>query len=117
MSVNESALNRMKKEHKDIRSRQPAFVERTLPTDEASVNARVDSTIKEILGETDPAGDAVAFYGSGRSKHFSIKLDIPNALVTEFIQMDLAAMKDIHRLNPQCRLPRCMAASLLKIYR
>lgn len=104
MRVNESALNRMKKEHKDIRSRQPAFVERTLPTDEASVNARVDSTIKEILGETDPAGDAVAFYGSGRSKHFRHrKLDIPNALVTEFIQMDpMAVMKAYtQRVAPQ----------------
>ena len=104
MRINDAALRRMKSEHSDIRSRRPAFVERTLPVDETSLDIRVENTINEILGETDPAGDMAAFYGSNRSKHFRHrKLDIPNALVTEFIQMDpLAVMKAYtQRVAPQ----------------
>ena len=104
MRVNEAALSFMTKQHQKLRQRRPAYVERTLPTDRDSIQARVDSTIDEILGMTDPASDQVAFYGSNRSKHFRHrKLDIPNELVTEFIQMDPMAVMRAYtqRVAPQ----------------
>lgn len=104
MRVNEAAMSRMAKEHASIRSRRPKYVERELPVDEKSVDERVQATIKQIIDEPDPAGDANAFYGLNRSKHFRHrKLDIPNALVTEFIQMDpMAVMKAYtQRVAPQ----------------
>ena len=104
MRVNDAALGFINRQHNALRSRRPAYVERTLPTDRDSVMARVDKTIDEILGMKDPASDEVAFYGSNRSKHFRHrKLDIPNELVTEFIQMDpMAVMKAYtQRVAPQ----------------
>ena len=95
MRVNDSAIKYMGEIHADIRNRVPLFLKKTLATDDASVMKRVDETIDEILGITDVADDANAFYGQGKSKHFKHrKLDIPNALVFDFIEQDpLAVMR------------------------
>ena len=63
MRVNQAAINFVRKE-KRLRSRRPAYVKRELPTDRESVMARVNTTIDQIIGITDPANDQVAFYGS-----------------------------------------------------
>ena len=95
MRVNEEAINFVARETKDLRTRTPKFVKRTLPTDEKSIQGRVDSTIDEILGLSDVAADQNAFFGGGKSKHFRHrKLDIPNKLVFDYIQNDpLAVMR------------------------
>lgn len=104
MRVNEGAINFVRKQKKELRSRRPAYVERELPDDADSVMTRVNTTIDQIIGITDPANDQVAFYGSNRSKHFRHRtLDIPNELVTEFIQMDPMAVMRAYtqRVAPQ----------------
>lgn len=95
MEVNKSAMIYMDKIHKDVRSRNPLYIQKTLPTDDDSVRKRVDDTIDEILGLSDPISDNNAFYGMGKSKHLKHrKIDIPNSLVFDFIQQDpLAVMK------------------------
>ena len=57
-------------------------------TNPKSVQERVDSVIKKLTNEaTDLTDDSVAFYGYGKSKHFRHReLDIPNKLVTDFIE-------------------------------
>jgi len=81
-----------------VKAGEPRFVKRTLPTDDRSVQGRVESTVDEILGVSktfDEGADANAFFGAGVSKHFRHrKLDIPNRLVLDFIQNDpLAVMR------------------------
>lgn len=81
-----------------VKAGEPRFVKRTLPTDDKSVQGRVESTVDEILGVSktfDEGADANAFFGAGVSKHFRHrKLDIPNRLVLDFIQNDpLAVMR------------------------
>jgi len=81
-----------------VKAGEPRFVKRTLPTDDKSVQGRVESTVDEILGVSktfDNAADENAFFGAGVSKHFRHrKLDIPNRLVLDFIQNDpLAVMR------------------------
>ena len=53
-----------------------------------AIAKRVDSTIKAITKEgADLTDDSFAFYGYGKSQHFRHReLDIPNALVTDFIE-------------------------------
>lgn len=104
MRVNEAALTFMEKQHKILRTRQPAIVKRDLSPDPEAIQKRVDDTIDEILGLSDPANDMNAFYGAGKSKHFRHrKLDIPNSLVYDFIQNDpLAVMRAYtQRVAPQ----------------
>ena len=104
MRVNKAAMDFFDRELPDIRSRQPAVVKRDLSTDPEAIQKRVDETIDEIIGLSDPANDMNAYYGAGKSKHFRHrKLDIPNALVYEFIQNDpLAVMKAYtQRVAPQ----------------
>ena len=104
MRVNKAAMDFLDRELPDIRSRQPAVVKRDLSTDPEAIQKRVDETIDEIIGLSDPANDMNAYYGAGKSKHFRHrKLDIPNALVYEFIQNDpLAVMKAYtQRVAPQ----------------
>jgi len=104
MRINQAAIDFLDIEHPKIRSRQPALIKRDLSVDEEALAKRVDNTIDEILGLSDPANDMNAFYGAGRSKHFRHrKLDIPNALVYDFIQNDpLAVMKAYtQRVAPQ----------------
>ena len=55
-----------------------------------AISKRVDSTIKAITKEgADLTDDSFAFYGYGKSSHFRHReLDIPNALVTDFIEVN-----------------------------
>ena len=64
----------------------------TLPE---KIQERVNQTIDNILGESDPLNLDNISFGAGRSKHFrSRQLDIPNRLVMDFMTTDpLAAMK------------------------
>lgn len=66
-----------------------------LSTDPAAIRQRAESTIDNILGESDPVALENVSFGVGRSKHFRQRqLDIPNSLITKFIVRDpLAAMK------------------------
>ena len=67
------------------------WVKRTLSRDEADVSARASETVATILGEVDPVTSSI---GSGRRKHFRSRIDIPNALIWDFIIKDpLAVMK------------------------
>jgi hypothetical protein len=67
------------------------WVKRTLSRDEADVSARANETVATILGEVDPVTSSI---GSGRRKHFRSRIDIPNALIWDFIIKDpLAVMK------------------------
>lgn len=104
MRVNKAAMDFLDRELPDIRSRQPVMVKKDLSTDKDAIAKRVDETIDQIIGLSDPANDMNAFYGAGKSKHFRHrKLDIPNSLVYEFIQTDpLAVMKAYtQRVAPQ----------------
>ena len=95
MRVNKAAMDFLDRELPDIRSRQPAVVKRDLSTDPEAIQKRVDETIDEIIGLSDPANDMNAYYGAGKSKHMRHRsLDIPNAKVFDFIQNDpLAVMR------------------------
>ena len=80
-----------------------------LSTKPDDIQERVDQTIDNILGETDPASLDVVSFGTGRSKHFrSRELDIPNSLITDFIIKDpLAAMKTYAaRIEPRYEYTR-----------
>lgn len=67
------------------------WVKRTLSRDEADVSARASETVATILGEVDPVTSSI---GSGRRKHFRSRIDVPNALIWDFIIKDpLAVMK------------------------
>ena len=67
------------------------WVKRTLSRDEADVSIRANETVATILGEVDPVTSSI---GSGRRKHFRSRIDIPNALIWDFIIKDpLAVMK------------------------
>ena len=66
-----------------------------LSTDPAAIRQRAESTIDNILGESDPVALENVSFGVGRSKHFRQRqLDIPNSKITKFIMRDpLAVMK------------------------
>ena len=65
--------------------------QKELSIDDAEVDARVESIIDSILGENDFANPDNTYFGAGKSKHLKHrKLDIPNELVTEFIETDVA---------------------------
>lgn len=81
----------------------------TLSTDPESISYRVNQTIKGIMNETDPLSPDVAFYGIGKSKHFKHRtLDIPNALVLDFIERNpIKIMKAyVHRTAPRYEFSR-----------
>ena len=71
------------------------FTKVELSTDPEALRKRAEETIDRILGEKDPTNIDNIGVGYGRSKHFRHRqLDIPNALVTDFISTDpLAVMK------------------------
>jgi len=66
-----------------------------LSTDPAAIKTRVDDTIDNIIGIKDILDPEAGYYGAGKSKHFKHRLvDIPNALVLDFIQTNpIAVMK------------------------
>ncbi len=66
-----------------------------LSTDPAAIKSRVDDTIDNIIGIKDILDPEAGYYGAGKSKHFKHRLvDIPNALVLDFIQTNpIAVMK------------------------
>ena len=66
-----------------------------LSTKPEKIQERVDQTIDNILGESDPLNLDNISFGAGRSKHFrSRELNIPNRLVMDFMMTDpLAVMK------------------------
>jgi len=71
------------------------FTKVELSTEPEALRKRAEETIDRILGEKDPTNIDNIGVGYGRSKHFRHRqLDIPNALVTDFISTDpLAVMK------------------------
>lgn len=66
-----------------------------LSTESDAVKFRVNLTIDRILGESDPTNVDVVSFGYGRSKHFRHReVDIPNSLVTKFIETNpISVMK------------------------
>tara|TARA_R110000796_G_scaffold206924_1_gene323283 strand:+ start:1 stop:2628 length:2628 start_codon:yes stop_codon:yes gene_type:complete len=61
-----------------------------LPTDDASLIARADRTIDNILGETDEDAVDAIFTGIGKSGPLvSRRLNIPNKLIKDFIVTDI----------------------------
>ena len=71
------------------------IVKTELSTRPERIQERVDQTIDNILGESDPLNLDNISFGSGRSKHFRRReLNIPNRLVMDFMITDpLAVMK------------------------
>ena len=62
----------------------------TLPVDDASLIARADRTIDNILGETDEDAVDAIFTGIGKSGPLvSRRLNIPNKLIKDFIVTDI----------------------------
>lgn len=60
-----------------------------LKPDLKSAQARAKETTDGLLGMRDTTNETHAFFGMGKSKHFKHRtLDIPNSLVTEFIETD-----------------------------
>ncbi len=78
----------------EVNSRGEA-VKVELSTKPEKIQERVDQTIDNILGESDPLNLDNISFGAGRSKHFrSRELNIPNRLVMDFMMTDpLAVMK------------------------
>ena len=70
---------------------QTRWNQKELSIDDIEVNARVENIIDSILGENDFANPDNTYFGAGKSKHLKHrKLDIPNELVAEFIETDVA---------------------------
>ena len=83
--------------------------EKKLSTAEPDVRARAKETVDTILNESDPTSiDSISF-GYGRSKHFRHRqVDIPNRLVSKFIETDpLSVMKTYSmRIEPRYEYAR-----------
>ena len=70
---------------------QTRWNQKELSIDDIEVDARVENIIDSILGENDFANPDNTYFGAGKSKHLKHrKLDIPNELVAEFIETDVA---------------------------
>ena len=70
---------------------QTRWNQKELSIDDIDVDARVENIIDSILGENDFANPDNTYFGAGKSKHLKHrKLDIPNELVAEFIETDVA---------------------------
>ena len=70
---------------------QTRWNQKELSIEDVELDARVENIIDSILGENDFANPDNTYFGTGRSKHLKHrKLDIPNELVAEFIETDVA---------------------------
>ena len=93
----------------EFNSKQAVWEKKKLSTRPEDIMARVKLTTDRILGESDPANVDNIGFGYGRSKHFRHRqLDIPNALVMDFIETNpLAAMKTYAaRIEPRYEYAR-----------
>lgn len=81
----------------------------TLAGDPQSISARADETIASIMNDTDITNPDSGYVGMGKSKHFKQRtLDIPNALVLDFIERNpVKIMKTyVHRTAPRYEFSR-----------
>lgn len=78
-----------------MEGRNGEWVKVELSTAPDDLRARAENAIDTILGESDPTNIDTIGVGYGRSKHFRHRtLDVPNALVMDFIETNpLAAIK------------------------
>ena len=73
--------------------RTKKYETKTLSSKPDAINARVKDTIDTITGKKDAGDEAFVYYGRGKSKHLRHReLDIPNALVVDFIQTNPVAV-------------------------
>lgn len=73
--------------------RTKTYETKTLSPDPDAINARVKDTIDTITGKKDAGDESLIYYGRGKSKHLRHReLDIPNALVVDFIQTNPVAV-------------------------
>lgn len=85
-----------KEELEEVRSLMEGASKKTpLKTDLESISLRAKETADQILGIEDVTDPNVAFYGGGRPRHTKHRaLDIPNSLVTDFIETNpMSVMK------------------------
>ena len=81
----------------------------TLSSDAQAITARADETIAGILNEVDTLDPDAGYLGAGMSKHMKRRvLDIPNALVVDFMERNpVNIMKAyVHRTGPRYEFSR-----------
>lgn len=87
-----------------------------LATDNESIERRVQQTIDNILGETEPPDMMQVFVGSGRGSNIRFRqLDIPNSRVWEFIEQNpMAVLRNYAaRVTPQYHFRRTFGGKTL----
>ena len=81
----------------------------TLASDPESISYRADETIAGIMNEVDTLDPDAAYLGAGASKHMKRRiLDIPNALVVDFIERNPTNIMKayVHRTGPRYEFSR-----------